>query len=70
MKKVGEAVVLHEGWEMDNRAWVIEDEFGTRELRTTSHGGECVMTMNELDEKIMETEKSLNGLKMIKALVS
>lgn len=29
--------VLHCGWEMDNRAWIIEDE-GTRKLIMTNHG--------------------------------
>ena len=70
MKKIDEAVVLHKGWEMDNLAWVIENTDGTKELRTTSHGGEYTMGIDELDDKIAETQKSLDGLKRLKELVS
>ncbi len=70
MKKIDDAVVLHKGWEMDNLAWVIENTDGTKELRTTSHGAEYTMGIDELDDKIAETQKSLDGLKRLKELVS
>ena len=62
MKKIYEAVVLHEGWEMDNLLWVVENDDGRRELRTTSHGSEYIMDTKEIMEKIAETKKSLAGL--------
>jgi hypothetical protein len=68
MKKIYEAVVMHVGWEMDNAAWIIENEDGTREIRTTSYGGEYSMKMSELEEKIKETAASLDGLMRLKEL--
>ena len=62
------ATVMHNGWEMDNEAWILEYNGGYREIRTTSHGREYVMGVKELDEKIKETEGSLNGLIKLKKL--
>lgn len=62
MKKVLTATVMHVVWEMDNEAWLIENADGSRELRTTSHGGEYEMRLSELDEKIEETRNSLDSL--------
>lgn len=61
---------MHIGWELDNVGWIIEHEDGRRELRTTSHTSECEMTRQELEKKIVETQKSLNSLLKAKALMN
>lgn len=70
MRKSGETknkiifvcTVLHDGWEMDNQAWVIELPDGDKQIMTTNHGGECVMSFREIKDKIDETQASLDGL--------
>ena len=66
MKIVFEAVVMHVDWGMDNKVWVVEHENGKRELLTTSHGGEYIMSIDELNKKLKETAESLSGLMKIK----
>jgi hypothetical protein len=61
-KKIFECRVLHDGWEMDNSAWVIEHPDGKKEIRTTNHGGECSMDIKDICSKIAETNASLSGL--------
>ena len=68
MKKTYEAVVLHNGWEMDNLAWVINND-GVLQAKTTSHGNQYTMDSEELDAKINETRLSLEGLIKIRELV-
>lgn len=48
--------VLHEGWEMDNNAWVVELENGERVFVTTGHGGTYVAERKEFEEKLAEYE--------------
>jgi len=67
---IATAVVLHEGWEMDNEAWVVEDENGARELWTTNHGSPCPMTIADVDDHIKESEESITQLKNLKALIT
>ena len=43
-KKIHTATILHEGWEMDNKMWVMEDENGSRTSLTTNHGCLCRMS--------------------------
>ncbi len=70
MKKIYECRVLHDGWELDNKCWVIEnEESGSRQIRTTKHGCECEMSKKVLDEKIKETRMSLHGLLKVKELI-
>lgn len=40
-KIIFNCTVLHEGWEMDNQAWVIELSSGEKQIMTTNHGREC-----------------------------
>jgi len=61
-KIIKKAVVLHKGWEMDNYAWLSQDEGGVLKLITTSHGSEYEMTKKQLLEKIEETKNSLDQL--------
>jgi hypothetical protein len=59
---IKKAVVLHQGWEMDNLAWVIKGEDGELKLMTTSHGSVCSMSIEDLNETIKETKDSLDQL--------
>jgi hypothetical protein len=70
MKIIKRAVVLHNGWEMDNWAWVKKDESGELHLLTTSHGSEYKMTKDELLRKIKETRDSLDQLNGLLGLVT
>jgi len=70
MKILVKAVAMHVGWEMDNEIWLLEKNNKTKEIRTTSHGRERVMKMDELDNKIKETKASLNGLMKLKKLAN
>lgn len=69
MKKIHECRLLHDGWEMDNELWVVEMPNGSREVRATCHGDECVINIDRLDAKTKETRTSLEGLIKAKELV-
>ena len=56
------STILHNGWEMDNEAWLVRLTDGTVTVLTTSHGGVYEMKLTELQEKIAETEDSLKSL--------
>jgi hypothetical protein len=57
-KQFGETVVireftlLHEGWEMDNKAWLIKTTDGSLHLIFTSHGGMYEASTAELRSQI------------------
>jgi hypothetical protein len=69
MEVLHKARVLHAGWEMDNDLSVVALDTGEIELRTTSHGEDCLMTAASLEEKIAETWASLQGLEKAKAML-
>lgn len=69
-KIIKKAVVLHEGWEMDNCAWVSQDKSGKLKLMVTCHGHECETTKELLLEKIEETRNSLDQLNGLLKLVT
>jgi len=46
--------VMHDGWEMDNVAWVMERPDGTRYLQMTSHGDKFEVPVARLEDKIDE----------------
>lgn len=52
--------VLYEGWECDSEAWVMEKSDGTRYLKMTSHGGEYIGDLSELEERCAEYTRVLN----------
>jgi hypothetical protein len=56
------ADVLHNGWEMDNLAWVVDLDDETKLLLTSDHGGVCDLSKRELVNKINETALSLQNL--------
>ena len=70
MKLIKTAIVMHDGWEMDNEAWVKEDENGEFHLLTTSHGRLREMTLEQLDLKIEETQNSIDELNALRGLVT
>ena len=53
-----EFVILHEGWELDNKGWFDADGKGW----TTNHTGLRPLTIEYVQEKINEAEASLAGL--------
>lgn len=56
-------VVLHEGWEMDNTAWVMQGPSGERWIETTNHGGRCVASLAEFVEKLKEYQGAVETTK-------
>tara|TARA_R110000851_G_scaffold235664_1_gene388225 strand:- start:10 stop:246 length:237 start_codon:yes stop_codon:yes gene_type:complete len=70
LKLIKTAIVMHDGWEMDNEAWVKEDNNRERYLITTSHGSLTEMTLEELDLKIEETQRSVSELSALRELVT
>lgn len=59
------ATILHNGWEMDNKAWLVEMEGGEVVALTTSHGGLREWPRESAEEKLAETEKSAESLRMV-----
>lgn len=54
-KKIFEFPVLHAGWEMDAKGWVIEKEDGTRAVLLTKHdANEYEAPVSELIAKLAE----------------
>lgn len=58
-----EAVVLHEDWEMDNRAWLVLMMDGKRQLLGTNHGGLYKLNMEELEEFLKAVEDSAASIR-------
>jgi hypothetical protein len=61
--------ILH-GSETDNEAFVFENTSGLREIMTTINGKETRLSVQDVEEKIKETEDSLAGLKRAKELLA
>jgi hypothetical protein len=55
---IASATILHEGWEMDNEAWLYEMADGSLKAFTTSHGGVCEMSTEDLQQHLEEVESS------------
>jgi len=51
--------VMWSGWECDTMAWIIEDENGVRQLKTTSHGSPVIEDREFLIERIHAYQRSL-----------
>jgi len=56
--------------ETDSEAFVFENTSGLRELTTTINGAEKRLSLQDVDDKIKETEESLAGLKRARELLS
>jgi hypothetical protein len=61
---------MHNGWEMDNEAWAVEFEDGTRAVLTTSHGGLYVADRVEFEDKLRETEGSATSIRTLLGLIA
>lgn len=57
------AKVLHDGWEMDNAAWLVRFENKSLAILTTSHGHLYVAEKSEFEDKLKETEKSADSIR-------
>ena len=59
---VQEIPILHSGWEMDNKGWLVELEGGKLQALTTNHGSLCLWTQKDLQAKYEETKASAKAL--------
>ena len=57
-----EILILFEGWESDNAAWILPDG----RVIHTNHGNFYEVDWSFIDEKIQEAERSLAGLQRAK----
>lgn len=61
--------VLFNGWEMDNYAWVIDLDDGSKLPFTSDHGRVTRFSHAALTDKISETSASLTGLLHLKQIL-
>lgn len=64
-KVLAEAVVLHEGWEMDNRAWKVELEDRSLAVLCTSHGEVIEWSVRQMLSKLEETKASASSIEAL-----
>ena len=53
-------VIMHKGWELDNKGWVMDDG----SVFTTNHMTVCEMTAADIVHHISKTESCLFGLNL------
>ena len=61
--------ILYEGWECDYTAWVMERADGSRYLKMTNHGFDCVGDVSLLEKKLAEYERAIEKTKDAIALL-
>ena len=61
-KILSQATILHNGWELDNAAWAVEFTDGTKAIIATLHGGFYIAKNKEFEEKLQETQKSVDEI--------
>ena len=61
------ATVLHEGWELDNKAWHVLTVDGDERVLTTSHGALRYWTLSEAKERY---DKMANAVASLHELLS
>lgn len=71
LETIAIAKVLHDGWEMDTKMWIEgrKDGVGKKYLMTTDCGSPYETNLQELNEKIKETEESLQQLYNLKEIM-
>lgn len=57
------ATILYEGWEMDNKAWIVEMSDGNKQAFTTSHGGVCRWVKEDVEGRLRETLSSVESIR-------
>lgn len=64
--------ILHDGWEMDNEAWVARNKKGKLVLLMTSHGGlyDYGRDVSELHAALEQTKRSVVGIRQAIALIN
>lgn len=62
--------VLHESWECDSQAWVMQNNNGERWIETTSHGGRYDAKVDEFEDKIKEYQSVIDQTKRALELVA
>ena len=55
--------ILHNGWEMDNTAWIVELADGSRAALTTEHDGVYPWTKKQAEDKLAEAEASAASIR-------
>lgn len=63
------SILLYEGWEMDNRAWIVEFEDGRVQAFSTNHGAICNFSQAEMEDFIEHAQYSIISLKYALALL-
>lgn len=63
--------VLHDGWEMDNEAWIARNKTGDLVYLSTNHGSlwDHGRDISELHDKLVETRNSVAGIKKAIAIM-
>jgi len=56
-----EFTILREGWEMDNKGWIVSDG-KNRFFATTDHGRLCIKKFSEFDEVLKYHHDAMCGL--------
>lgn len=62
------AVILFDGWELDNRAWIVEMEDGSIAALTTAHSGLVRWTRDAAEQTLIESEKSAESIRQALAM--
>lgn len=62
--------VLHESWEFDSQAWVMQNKHGERWIETTSHGSRYYAEAGEFEDKIKEYQSVIDQTKRALELVA
>lgn len=57
------ALILHEGWEMDNRAWIVEMDDGSVAAFSTSHTGLRDWDLEHAKKHLELAEKSAASIR-------
>lgn len=67
-KILHEVLILHEGWDTDNFAWIVEMEDGSTVALTTSHGGVYLWRRDDAEAQLAEAEKSVASIRAALAM--
>ena len=57
------ATILYEGWEMDNKAWIVELSDGKKIALSTSHGSIVEWSKQEAETALMRDLKSAESIR-------
>jgi hypothetical protein len=69
-KVIFEFEVLYVDWESDNKAYVVENENGRREVIMSNHGNFYVAKTRDVLDKIAEYEQAITNSKKAISLIT